>query len=361
MGLWGAIMGLFGDKGKDLGKSDRFANGLQNQGAAGVTEGSEQLGWGGDVPPMPGRFPGMPGIGENGGREPLPEDEGQPPADRREPLPEEDEQPPISGLEFGQEGFKPQTEGGSGFDAQAEGGVFDSRFGPAGDGAPTMTDNGEKNKLEGEISMGDVNHQSSQTFLAGDGPVFTKVETADKGAGVVGELSLQMPRLRYIGETSMLLDYVRRLEKLHGVSMPVKACGLDPIVFAEATRGEGEEESGNSFIIKDESEELSYELLSVDNGLYISCMTQCLNEDYLRSVLREATMEVAEHGEYTYYLVGFRELAKNEHEGTVSLIRTLRLNTYELSVLCSYMEQSGAMATYGTTDGRQCIYFKIKS
>lgn len=182
-----------------------------------------------------------------------------------------------------------------------------------------------------------------------------------------------------IADKTMLLEYMVKTERRYNVTMSFPAYGVDPIVFdevlAESHIGnpEGSAEEGNesaspstSMISirvsgRSETDEKAvselYEKIEVDGVLYLSCVSECLNVDYLRQVIAEATEGVYMHGRYIYTMIGPRPLTPN---GTAQneFIETLKLNSYELSVLLSYMLRiSGVTVTYGTYNGRSAILF----
>lgn len=181
---------------------------------------------------------------------------------------------------------------------------------------------------------------------------------------------------KYIGETSMMLQYLQSMERFHKVSMPIKACGIDPIVF-EHLSGEMHQDSGAFLfpIHPQDSDDVSevegdnskktedplYELINVDGQLFLSCATESLNEEYVNSVIAEATASIKQWGKYTYQLVCYRRLAVEDDADSAELLNTIRLNTYELSVLVDYMKQfEGITITNSEIDGKECIIFALQ-
>lgn len=206
--------------------------------------------------------------------------------------------------------------------------------------------------------------------------------TASKFAGEWGPT---MDTPDYIGTTEMLLQYLQEQERLHRVTMPIKACGIDPIVFEHvadlnaengrpsaskvfairranakpASVVEGEE--GKEDKVENDSTPL-YELIRVDDDLYLSCISECLDNNYLGSILAEATACMKARGFYTFEMVGFRKLALGNGEHTARLLNTLRLNTYEMSVLTTYLcSVPGVDVHYGTIEGKACIQFVMQA
>lgn len=184
---------------------------------------------------------------------------------------------------------------------------------------------------------------------------FTKIQIED-----MSEFSKQwqpsMETPTYIGESAMLLLYLQRLERKHKVTMPIMACGIDPILFEniEYTADDGP----SLFVVGDDGDSY-YELIKVDGDLYMSCVSECLDEEYLNSVIATATAAVKENGTYTYRMVGYRKLALEDGTDTARLLNTLKLNTYEMSVLVAYMSQfENISIEYVETEGHQSIVFK---
>lgn len=204
-------------------------------------------------------------------------------------------------------------------------------------------------------------------------PSFTVVEVPDAGMSFAKEWRPSMATPNYIGETSMLLEYLKRLERLHKVTMPIKACGIDPILFKNVTylssQEAGSENEENDELIStifsiptpgDEGDAPLYELILVDKELYMSCLSECLDQDYLNSIIAEATSTVKAFGRYIYQMVGFKKLALESGQQEGRLLNTLRLNTYEMSVLISYMQQfKGIQVTYKVIEDKQCICFDL--
>lgn len=193
---------------------------------------------------------------------------------------------------------------------------------------------------------------------------------ADSGVGAddampfAGEWAPDMDTPTYIGMTEMLLNYLKGQEAKHHVTMPIRACGIDPIVFQNVERvsaGEDMIPTAEAPFAIGEGENISlYEIIEVDGDLYMSCVDSCLDREYLNSILAEATTCMKARGFYTFEMVGFRKLALEEGERTARLLNTLRLNTYEMSVLTTYLcSVQGVQVTYGTINGKACIQFTM--
>ena len=198
---------------------------------------------------------------------------------------------------------------------------------------------------------------------------FTEVDVKNCGLEFAGEWRPVMATPNYIGETSMLLEYLKRQERLHKVTMPIRACGIDPILFEnikflELPPREDGKDNPKMFEIPsehgDDEAVSAYELIKVDNNLYLSCVTECLDKDYLNSIIAEATAAVKATGRYVFSMVGFKKLALEQGKTEGRLLDTLRLNSYEMSVLISYMNQfQGITINYQVINDKQCIVFQL--
>lgn len=212
-------------------------------------------------------------------------------------------------------------------------------------------------------------------------PGFTRVNP--DCAAFSKEYTTSMSKLIYIGNTDMLLKYLYNEERRHRVTMPIKACGVDPIVFDNVnTLKKGvdvqdvgdavDEESYFEIMIPEETESDQrhiYELIKVDGELYMSCMSECLDSEYLHKIIVDATTSMREEGNYIFRMVGLRRLAIEEgtttdDQGNVMykpgrLLETLRLNTFEMSALCSYMSAFQVDPTFEIIDGHECICFRM--
>lgn len=228
---------------------------------------------------------------------------------------------------------------------------------------PAMQTQGASAEQNAGIGVGT---QSPQVLQSGG---FTEVDVDNHGLEFASEWRPTMATPDYIGETSMLLEYLKRQERLHKVTMPIRACGIDPILFSnvkflELPGAEGQEPP-KMFEIpaekkgEDQGAVSAYELIQVDNNLYLSCVSECLDRDYLNSVIAEATSAVKACGKYIFQMVGYKKLALEEGKTEGRLLDTLKLNSYEMSALISYMGQfDNIRITYQVIDNKQCICFE---
>lgn len=173
---------------------------------------------------------------------------------------------------------------------------------------------------------------------------FTVVDIdASAMSNIAKEYSPMLNTIDCVADTSMLLNYMVARERKDNVTFSFPACGVDPVVFDVQAESLGD--AGQPGVIPitvpggaaSENHEEFYEKIEVDGVLYLSCISQCLNDQYLHQVIAEATEEVYIHNHYMYTLVGPRPLLSTDTDGTCSFINTLKLNSYELSVLLAYM------------------------
>lgn len=232
-------------------------------------------------------------------------------------------------------------------------------------------------KLSGTSETSQAENQNTIKQEEASAPIviteapFLSCSIEDLGKTFANAWSPQMPTPDYVGDTLMILRYLHRLERFHRITMPIKACGVDPIVFKNVEVLQAETNGHDLFQIPvNESEEAevsqpTYELIKIDDELYMSCVTDCLNDNYLGRIIEEATTSVKATGSYVFEMVGFRHLTVEPENGSSApesshggLLKTLRLNTYEMSVLTAYMSQfPGMSTTYEVRGGQQCICF----
>lgn len=229
--------------------------------------------------------------------------------------------------------------------------------------------NGEDDS-EGEGEGDDDEEEAEAPYTSSEdsSPLFTLINVEDGGMPFAGEWSPSMDTPTYIGETEMLLQYLHRMERKHKVTMPIKACGIDPIVFENVETLE-EMQAVSKFKVfqiplpegsESESDPV-YEIIEVDGSLYLSCISECLDKGYLNSIMAEATAAIKSVGTYVFEMVGFRKLSMGEESKPASLIDTLRLNTFEMSTLVSYMNQvPNIKVSYQNIENKQCICFTVK-
>lgn len=205
---------------------------------------------------------------------------------------------------------------------------------------------------------------SSEFSGAGRVPGFTVVDVDTQAVqGFSREYTPAFNTVDCVADIDMLLRYMVSVERKNNVTMSFQAYGVDPIVFNKAVPADRPDDNPACVMIPVEGKELSadyqgevYEMIDVDGALYLSCMSESLNQEYLHQVIAEATEEVFTHGKYIYTLIGPRPLA--QIDGKQSFIETLKLNSYELSILLSYMSQmDGVSVMHGEYGGRSAIMF----
>ena len=268
-----------------------------------------------------------------------------------------DSEMPTSGLssmlgDLQQEGFTPNQEATGDDKAEVSSGA--GTAGASGDAGTAAQSKVEDSNVEEEANSSD----SIQPVVMEEAP-FTlfhmdKVESFSNG------WNPQMEEVQFLGQTEMRLSYMLSLEQMYRVNMPIRACGIDPILFEYLDYQE--EGSGKIFTIGSgeyEKRSPKFELVEADGELYLSCVTECVDQSYLNKVIMEATEAISKYGHYTYEICGFRKLY-NTDGGPGQMIYTLRMNSFEMSALCSYMAQNESIQTsFVEIDGKQAIEFTL--
>lgn len=194
---------------------------------------------------------------------------------------------------------------------------------------------------------------------------FTSIDVeSDEVGRFAKEYSRELLTLDYVGSSALLLKQAVEIERRYRVTLPLRAYGLEPVVFYRANCTpaglppvDGKERVDDKVSIDCGDTEFPYELLNIDGINYLSCCGDVLDESYLYSIIAEAKQAVQYTGSYKFPLVGLRLLRDAENGDTY--IVTLRLNTYEMSILVKSMTSD-----YGVTarqevdsDGHSCLYF----
>lgn len=259
-----------------------------------------------------------------------------------------DSEMPASGLssmlgDLQQEGFTPNQEatGDGKPDASSDAGAADQ---------PEVEDSNVEEEADVSDSIQPVVMEAAPFTLFH----MDKVESFSNG------WNPQMEEVQFLGQTDELLSNMRNLEQMYRVNMPIRACGIDPILFDYLDYQE--EGSGKIFSIgpgESGKSNPKYELVEADSELYLSCVSECVDQSYLNKVIMEATEAISKYGHYTYEICGFRKLY-NTDGGPGQMIYTLRMNSFEMSALCSYMAQNESIQTsFVEIDGKQAIEFTL--
>lgn len=234
--------------------------------------------------------------------------------------------------------------------------------------APAVTGEQEvqQSGLEALISGGSSEPDSAGfSETSSDTPGFTVVNVEDNMVSVFAkEYTSVDDVVGCVADVNMLLSYMIRTERTLGVTLSFEAYGIDPIVFEQAA-AEIPDGQPRVVAIPAPGREVSddymgdlYELIEIDGHLYLSCVSESLNKDYLHQVIAEATEAVVTHGRYIYTLVGPRPLRAVDG-AEQKFVNTLKLNSYELSVLLSYMSKvDGVRVTHGIYGGCAAIMFE---
>lgn len=247
-----------------------------------------------------------------------------------------------------------------------------------------------------EVSEEDVSSSSVYNLSnATEVPQFTVVDmgTSDL-SNYTREFDSSFAMTNCIAEIPMLLNYMVKMERTFNITLPFSAYGVDTIVFDEVAI---KQENGLMTVDVEvtptsgnDKHRAYYEKIVVDGTVYFSCLSESLDTDYLYKVITEAAESMFMNGEYIYTLVGPRPLMgrtmipaeqlasyqavleeskNNSEEGSSEVpqkpievqqfIETLKLNSFEMSVLINYMHKLGDVeVTYGLYRGHEAIMFK---
>ena len=173
----------------------------------------------------------------------------------------------------------------------------------------------------------------------------------------------EMEQVPCVAETTMLMQYMVAMERHRATTLSFPACGVDPKVFYE--HKEKYNPDGPMVLEVDTgspgcSTTAEYEMVEVDGVNYLSCTTDCLDPDYLHSVIAEATEAIYTHGKHIFTLIGPKpvESSMSEEGAEKVFVETLRLNSYELSALIGYMESiAGVSVEHCDYNGRSALMF----
>lgn len=226
-------------------------------------------------------------------------------------------------------------------------GVEDGAEEGAYDADGTDEDGEEYGDDEDGGEYGDDEEESEEFSHPIDAPIFTFVDV-DSAQPFAPEWSVAMPTTAYIGDTQMLLKYLYEVERRNRLSIPIRACGVDAIALEQA-KANGIKSTGGKIVfpidVGEGNTAPTYEVLDIKGELYLSCVSEAVNPEYLSSIIMEATTAIKNNGSYVFEICGYRKLA-GEANSVSTLIYTLKLNTYEMSYLCSYMDKENISTTY---------------
>lgn len=193
-------------------------------------------------------------------------------------------------------------------------------------------------------------------------PAFTLIDVKEEVVRIYAtEYFSNIVTRDFIADPQMLLDYMVSKERQLGLTVSFEVCGVDPRVFKEICGDNGD---GAPAVItlsvktSAEAREALYECVEVDGRNYLSCVSESLNPDYVHQVIADATEALYLTGKYVFTLVGPRPIESSAEQGVTYVLDTLKLNSYELGVLTSYMLQRGDVdMRYCIINGRTCIEF----
>lgn len=187
-------------------------------------------------------------------------------------------------------------------------------------------------------------------------PLFTKINIQnDDGATIDRATSI----VSYIGDSVSLLQNAANEERNLKVTLPLSAFGLCNEVFTNAC------DEHNHLVLEAESvdgDPQLYELVYVDDGAYLSCMSSSLDEEYLHAVIVAAREHLLTTKEYCHQMVGYRGFSRPGEEGK-QYIKTLCLNSFEMSSLQAALESMCESVNYEVIkneSGATCLRFTAR-
>lgn len=177
------------------------------------------------------------------------------------------------------------------------------------------------------------------------------------------DVNSMMPVVNWVGDTDMLLKYIVDTQSNCRVTLPLRSLGIDISMFEYIN-------SENGFYIVGDQK---YELVHIGEDYYLSCATAIINDEEVKAVLREMTSSLIQYGRYVLNRCCYRiyegksVLDPEDAETTVRsnegrhLIYTLRLNTFELRLICaSAQTYEGITIRESENDsGQSCIVFEF--
>ena len=224
-----------------------------------------------------------------------------------------------------------------------------------------------------ETTNNNVTSITHETKVTDNKSCFTIVDIAvDSIDEYSKEYSNNMNINNCVADQRMLLKYMVEQERALGVALSFRAVGVDTIVFdTVCTTSDDPTEPPMVAVVPDENnldEENNpvtyyYEKITVDGEVYLSCLSDVLDSAYLHQIITDVAEALYTHGIYTYTLIGPRPLrgrtVKHGDHECQQFIETLKLNSYELSVLIGYVQKLGNInISYGEYNGHQAIFFE---
>lgn len=176
--------------------------------------------------------------------------------------------------------------------------------------------------------------QEDSTLEQNIASVFHRISVSDEILQQYSKkYNTELEAVECIADSKKLLSYMVEQERKHAITMPFHATGIDPICFFSSL----DEDAEAPFVGIElpDGEQDFYECIEVDNALFLSCVSRVIDEDYLQRIISEAAEALYTHGIYRYTMRGPKPL-RTEVPG--QMLETLKLNTYELSILQSYID-----------------------
>lgn len=189
----------------------------------------------------------------------------------------------------------------------------------------------------------------------------------------VNGYDVSLKSIACMADSDLLSTYMTSMERSLGVTLSFEAYGIDPIVFDDLKKRQGVEDGVVTINYPAEVDSdgvttslasAQYEMLSIDGKLYLSCVSDVLDDKYLKSVVAQGMEALTMHNEFIYTYVGPRPILVPVPGGTEyerRVIETLKLNTKELSILLSCMKSVEGVQYYSAmVDGHSCMVFTRK-
>lgn len=225
--------------------------------------------------------------------------------------------------------------------------TFDDIFGVKADANPTVQAPARPPVPETKVDIDEPDEDPTAgavvAYTAPESLPFTLYDMSDSKVGN-REYGPTTPRVEFVGDYNFLAKYITDIEsKLH-LTLSPSAYGVDISMF----------EGADAITIGDRQYELVY-----DRDIpYLSCCSQVLDAKYLEEILQQATCAIMEDGVYRFPLVGPRMF--KDSDGVLKIIRTMRLNTYELNYLMAYLSKFENIQCLSRTsdDGAVALIFK---
>lgn len=142
----------------------------------------------------------------------------------------------------------------------------------------------------------------------------------------------------FVGDTNSIVKYICIMENVYNLTMPIKACGIDPIAFREGT-----------IYVNDEGK--SYEVITIDGEYYFSCTSSTLDPVFLNSVVNSVMSQLFQNNKAELPLVSHRISSD-------IVLKTMTLNSYELSFLISQVKPYTSKIEQKSEGGASLVFYR---